>query len=239
MQLHDAPRPDDAAALQAIENAISGGAGSEFVKLIKREVHNPLPIILRFSGPQPYQYVIPGIVAKTPNWQPGYIGFPHDTLSGAVGGALYLKRKKIELGVIVRGPFTTYPGTTYIVFAVNRGAGHNLGPYFPSRPGITPDALVTVTVGPYGQGNSATITDLTQGTTQPVVSPVISARGPTLRILLDSSQLPTPVGWPIKKYTFAVWTETEPFAPIQDVGSFLPENSMVPIGVETNVNPTL
>ena len=113
-----------------------------------------------------------------------------------------------------------------------------LGPYFASRSGITPDALVAVTVGPYGRNNSATITDLTTGTTQPIASPDISVAGPTVRILLDTSQLPSE-GFKLSRYTFAVWTETQPNAPIQDVGSFVPEDSMVLIGVETNVGATL
>jgi hypothetical protein len=59
-----------------------------------------------------------------------------------------------------------------------------------------------------------------------------------VRILLDESQLPSE-GFKLKHYTFAVWTATQPNAPIQDVGSFVPEDSMVPLGIETNARPTL
>ncbi len=151
---------------------------------------------------------------------------------------MLLKGKKIELGAIARGPFTTTPFTTYVVFAINRGEGSQIGPAFASRPGITPDALVTVAVGPNGQNNSATITDLTTGTTLPISAPTISVAGPTMRILLSQSLLPSK-GFAIKNYQFAVWTESEPNAPIQDVGSFIPEDSMDPIGVETNVSATV
>ncbi len=95
-----------------------------------------------------------------------------------------------------------------------------------------------MTVGPYGQNNSATITDLTTGSTQTISSPVIRVAGPTVRILLNASQLPSE-GFALKHYTFAVWAALEPNAPFQDVGSFVPEDSMIPIGVEPNVNPTL
>ncbi len=95
---------------------------------------------------------------------------------------------------------------------------------------------MTVTVGPYGQNNSATITDLTTGTTTPISAP-ISVAGPTVRILLNQSQLPSE-GFPVKKYRFAIWTASEANAPIQDVGSFIPEDSMIPIGVETNLSAT-
>jgi hypothetical protein len=67
---------------------------------------------------------------------------------------------------------------------------------------------------------------------------VIRVAGSTLRVLLNTSQLPSE-GFALKQDTFAVWTETQPHAPIQDVGSFVPEDSMIPIGIETNLKPTL
>ena len=226
------------AGKSAIINALLGGAGHEFTTLALKEVKNPLRVAAGFSDGSITQYSVPGIVVKKINLQSGYTGLPHDVLALNVGGAVALKGKKIEFGAIVRGPFTTTPFASTVVFAVNRGAGSRLGPYYASRPGITPDALVAVTVGPNGQGNSATITDLTTGVTQSISSPVIRVAGPTVRILLNTSQLPSE-GFPLKKYTFAVWTEAQPNAPIQDVGSFVPEDSMIPIGVETNVRATL
>jgi len=232
-----APKITDASPGQtAILSAIFGGAGHEFVTLAEKEVHNIGSVVSGFRSGAIIQYTVAGLVFKTTNWQSGYTGFPHDPLSLTVGGGVLLKGKKIELAAIVRGPFTTYPGTTYIVFAINRGAGARLGPAFAGRPGITPDALVTVTVGPYGQGNSATITDLTTGTTQPLNPPEIQVAGPVVRLLISTSQLPSE-GLPVSKYQFAVWTETQLDAPYQDVGSFAPENGMIPLGVETNVNP--
>ncbi|MGP0067464.1 MAG: hypothetical protein ACLQGP_28200 [Isosphaeraceae bacterium] len=222
----------------AIINALLGGAGHEITALALKEVKNPLGVAAGFSDGSITQYSVPGIVVKQINLQSGYTGAPHDVLALNVGGAVALKGKKIELGAIVRGPFTTTPFASTVVFAINRGAGSRLGPYFAGRPGITPDALVAVTVGPYGQGNSATITDLTTGTTQTISSPVIQVAGPTVRILLDTSQLPTE-GFSLNHYTFAVWTETQPNAPFDQVGSFVPEDSMIPIGVETNVRATL
>jgi len=222
----------------AILNAIFGGAGHEFVALALSEVKNPLSVVAAFENGSITQYSVPGLVVKKPNWQSAYVGILHDPLALNVGGAVLLKGRKIELGAIVRGPFTTYPGTTDIVFAINRGDGSKVGPAFPSRPGITPDLLVTVTVGPYGGSTSATITDLTTGTTRPIASPIIKVAGPTVRALLPTSLFPSK-GFSIPKYTFAVWTETQANAPIQDVGSFVPEDSMIPIGAETNVNPTI
>jgi hypothetical protein len=220
-----------------LSTLVGGNPGHEFAALIEKEVKNLFGVIGKFeSGLSAYS--IPGFTVKSPpNLQPGYTGLPHDSYALQAGGAILLKGKKLEFGAIVRGPFTTTPFATDIVFAINRGAGARIGPAFASRPGITPDALVTVTVGPYGQGNSANLTDLTTGTTTPISVP-ISVAGPTVRILLNQSQLPSE-GFSVKKYQFAIWTEGEANAPIQDVGSFIPENSMIPIGVETNANATL
>jgi hypothetical protein len=222
----------------AILNALLGGAGHEFTTLALKEVKNPLGVAAGFSDGSITQYSVPGIVVKQINLQSGYTGLPHDVLALNVGGAVSLKGKKLELAAIVRGPYTTTPFSSTMVFAINRGAGSRLGPYFPDRPGITPDALVAVTVGPNGQGNSATITDLTTGTTQSIASPVIRVAGPTVRILLNTSQLPSE-GFSLKHYTFAAWTENQPDAPFDGVGSFVPEDSMIPIGVETNVRATM
>lgn len=236
-RLHEPKFTDASPGEKAFLNAIFGGAGHEFVALAQKEVRNLFAVIAGFESGAISQYNIPGLAIKSPpNLQSGYTGLPHDSFALQAAGAVLLKAKKIELAAVVRGPFTTTPFATSIVFAINRGAGGQIGPAFASRPGITPDALVTVTVGPFGQNNSATITDLTTGTTEPISAP-ISVAGPTVRILLPASALPSK-GFKIQNYKFAVWTEAAPNSPIQDVGSFIPEDSMIPIGVETNLNAT-
>jgi hypothetical protein len=236
-RLHEPKITDASPGEAAFLTAIFGGAGHEFVALAQKEVKNLIAVIAGFESGAIKQYNIPGLAIKSPpNLQSGYTGLPHDSFALQAAGAVLLKAKKIELAAIVRGPFTTTPFATSIVFAINRGAGAQIGPAFASRPGITPDALVTVTVGPFGRNNSATITDLTTGSTVPISAP-ISVAGPTVRILLPASSLPSK-GFSIQKYKFAVWTESAPNSPIEDVGSFIPEDSMIPIGVETNVNTT-
>jgi hypothetical protein len=220
----------------AVLNAIFGGAGHEFVTLAEHEVHDISAIANGFRSQTLSLFSAPRLVFKTPNLQSGYVGLPHDPLALTAGGGILLKGKKIELAAIVRGPFTTYPGTTYITFAINRGAGARLGPAFAGRPGITPDALVVVRVGPDGQSNAATIVNLTTGTTQPLNPPAIQVIGPVVRILVSTSQLPSQ-GFAASKYRFSVWTSTQFDGGFQNVGSFAPEYTMIPIGVETNVKP--
>jgi hypothetical protein len=231
------PKITDASPGQtAVLNAIFGGAGHEFVSLAQKEVHNIAGVAGEFESGALKQFTAPGLVFKIANWQSGYTGFPHDPQSLTVAGAILLKRREIELAAIVRGPFTTYPGTTYVVFALDRGAGARLGPVFPDRPGITPDALVTVKVGPDALNNSATVTDLTTGMTQPLNPQIIQVKGPVVRLLISASQLPSE-GFPLKNYKFAVYNQLVPNADYSQTGSFVPETSMIPIGVLTTVAP--
>jgi hypothetical protein len=222
---------------QAILAALNGGAGSEFIKLIRHEVRNPLSVLARFGGPTPYQYTIPGMVAKTPNLQSQYTGMVHDGAAATLAGAILLKGNVIELGAIMRGPITGYPNTNYYVFALNRGAGAKLGPTYASRPGITPDALVTVAVGPYASSISASVTDLTTGSVQSISTHLTQVQGPVVRVYVNLSQLPSQ-GFAAKHYRFAMWTQDALAQDIANVGSFVPEDSMIPIGVMTTVKPS-
>jgi hypothetical protein len=225
-----------AAGKAAVTNAIFGGAGHEFVILAQKEVPNILAVAARFSSSRPQQFTVPGIVAKTPNLQSGYTGQPHDVLSLTLGGAVLLKKKTIELAAIARGPYTTTAFPSVLVFALDRGAGSSLGPQFAERPAITPDALVTVSVGANGRGNSAIITDLTTGISQPLSPSRIQVRGPVARVLLSANQVPSK-GFALAKYKFAIYTALHPGSSFSETGSVLPEASMIPIGVLPTVAP--
>jgi hypothetical protein len=135
----------------------------------------------------------------------------------------------LELGAIMRGPFHD-PNPSNYVFAFNRGAGASLGPTFSSRPGITPDLLVTVTAGPYGSSPSGTITDLRSGMVQAIDPSSIRINGPVVRVFLKTTQFPT-AGWPLQKYRFAFWTQAQTGRDITTVASFAPDSQMIPIGV--------
>ncbi len=128
----------NSAGESAIISALLGGAGHEFVALALKEVKNPLGVAAGFADHTITQYTVPGLVVKQINLQSGYTGPPHDSFALNIGGAVVLKRKKIELGAIVRGPFTTTPFATNIVFALNRGAGGASGPIIPPAPGSRP-----------------------------------------------------------------------------------------------------
>ena len=226
----------DPAGIAAVMSALEGGMGSEWVSLIRAGVKNPLAVIAGLETGNYTSYSISGLTAETPSVQPSFVGQPYDQLLATVAGAAVFKGNVLELGAIMRGPFHD-PATSYYVFALNRGAGASLGPTFASLPGITPDALVTLTVGPYGQSATGTITDLTTHSTQAIPSSSIAIQGPVVRVFLNTTQLPSK-GWPIQKYRFAFWTQTQPGDNLSNVASFAPAASMIPIGVLKSVAAT-
>jgi hypothetical protein len=226
----------DPGGISAIMSALNGGMGSEWVKLIRARARNPRAVISGFVSGRINAYSIPGLTFKTPAVQPQFTGQPYDQLLPTVAGAAVFKGNVLEMGAIMRGPFHD-PAPSYYTFAFNRGAGASLGPTFASRPGITPDAVVTLTVGPYGSTASGVLTDLTTGAAQAIPSSSISIRGPVVRVSLNTAQLPSK-GLPIQKYRFAFWTQTQPGNDITTVADFAPETSMIPIAVLRGVKAT-
>jgi hypothetical protein len=226
----------DPAGVAAIMNAINGGLGSEWVKLLRAQVRNLGSVLGGFVGGRISTYTTPGVAARTPAAQSLFVGQPYDQLLPQVAGAAVFKRNVLELGAIMRGPFHD-PNPSYYQFALDRGAGASLGPIFAARPGITPDTVVTLTVGPFGSSASGTITDLTSGATQAIDPSKIEIRGPVIRVFLDAQQLPSH-GFQLAKYRFAFWTQTQPGRDIRTVASFLPDTKMIPISVQTRIAPT-
>jgi hypothetical protein len=226
----------DSAGTAAVISALEGGMGREWISLIRAGVRNPLAVIAGFESGKYTSYSEPGLIAVTPSVQPAFNGQPYDQLLATVAGAAVFKGNIIELGAIMRGPFHD-PASSYYVFALNRGEGASLGPTFAGRPGITPDALVTLSVGPYGASATGTIIDLTTGSAQAIPTSSISIKGPTVRVWFNTFQLPSK-GWPIQKYRFAFWTQTQPGNDITTVASFAPDSSMIPIGVDKRVAVT-
>ena len=64
----------------------------------------------------------------------------------------------------------------------------------------------------------------------------IFVAGPVVRVFINASQLPSE-GFSINHYRFAAWTQLVEYAGISydagisSVGSFAPENALIPIGV--------
>jgi hypothetical protein len=235
--------PGGGPGLPFILNAIEGGAGHEWIELLQRELGTIKSATFPVDADDVHpgvEYRVNGLVAEMPPYLlRSYNGRAHDRVAPNVVGAVVLKNHLIELGAIMRGPFTNFNGTDYLVFAINRGAGARLSPALPSEPWITADALATLTIGPNGTTYSGTITDRTTGVTETINPRDIHVEGPVVRVLLSESQL-QPEGWPVGKYRFAFWTESQLDPSISELAAFVPRTRMMlPIGVETNVNSTM
>lgn len=224
----------DPGAVSAITSALGGGVGNEWATLIRRQVRNPRAIVASFVGGQTSAFSANGITFRTPAEQPQFTGRPYDQLLPLAAGGAVFRNNLVEFATILRGEFRN-PETSYYVFGVDRGAGGSRGPIYAARPGITPDALVTITVGPYGSSASGEVRDLTDGSTQPIAASNIVIRGATLRVFLNTSQLPSR-GAALNRYRFALWTQTAPGSDIANVASFAPDASMIPMAVLRNVN---
>ncbi|WP_165253299.1 hypothetical protein [Paludisphaera soli] len=220
------------AAVSAIMGALGGGVGSEWASLIRRQIRNPQAVVRQFIAGQS-SYSAAGITFRTPGEQPLFTGRPYDQLLPLAAGAAVFRGDVMEFATILRGEFRN-PDASYYVFAVDRGAGGSLGPAFEARPGITPDALVTIAVGPFGSSATGEVRDLTDGSTRPIDASRIVIRGATLRVFLDASQFPSR-GATLNRYRFAMWTQTKPGADIANVASFAPDAAMIPIAALRNV----
>jgi len=216
------------AGISAITSALGGGPGSEFVNLIRKEVKNPATLLGQFTSGATTAATIPGAAARKATILSSFTGSHYDYQAIVATGALLLPSQSLELGAILRGPNrSTAPA--YYVFGIDTGSGSTLGPLFAARPGITPDTLVTITLGPNNTNPTGTITDLTTGTVTALPASAIQAQGSTLRVYVPTTQLPS-TGAPVAQYRFAFWTQSLPGNNIANVGSFLPDSSLIPIG---------
>ena len=223
----------DPGGAAAITNALFGGMGSEWVTLIRRQVRNPQAVIRDFVSGRVASFTTAGFTARTPGAQAEFTGRAYDQLLTTEAGVAVFRKNVMELASIQRGEFRN-PETSYYVFALDRGAGARLGPTFAARPKITPDALVTIEVGPYGTSATGTIRDLVSGSTQTIDASQIRVQGSTLRVFLDAGQLPSQ-GVPLARYRFAQWVQTAPGTDITTVASFPPDTTMTRIAVLKDV----
>ena len=84
------------AGIAAISAALSGGMGSEWVKLIRSEVKNLRSVLAGFLSGRITSYSIPGLVAQTPSVQPAFAGQPYDQLLPTLAGASVLKMVEVS-----------------------------------------------------------------------------------------------------------------------------------------------
>jgi hypothetical protein len=216
------------AGVAAITSALGGGPGSEFVNLVRSGLKNPAALLSQFESGATTAASIRGAAARQATILGSFTGAHYDYLAAVAAGAIVQSPSTLELGAILRGPNrSTAPA--YFVFGIDRGSGASLGPLFSARPGITPDALVTITPAPNNSSVSAAVTDLKTGAVTPLAPSAIQAKGSTLRVFVPLSALPS-TGAPASQYRFAFWTQSQPGDSIANVGSFVPDSTMIPVG---------
>src|SRR5688572_8688021 len=159
-----AANPADGSGAAAILSALRGGAGSEFVTLIRREVPNIGAVIRQFTLGARSTFSVRGFAAKLPRLQALYRGPELDQLNPTAAGAVLLRDGRLELAAIMRGPIDLPVRTTY-VWGIDRGSGL-VDPEGFGRPGLRYDAVVSVTRE--GGSITASVTDLTTGAVTPI-----------------------------------------------------------------------
>ena len=210
----------------AILGALAGGAGSEFVTLIRREVPNPSAVLGQFATGRRTEIDIKGFSAKLPGFLPTFQG-PHlDQFDPTAAGALILGDGRLELAAILRGPIHLPVATTFN-WGIDRGAGTS-DPQGLGLPSLRYDAVVSVTRSDTAVG--ASVTDLRTGVTTPIDAGSVSIQGPTIRVFLanPTASLPS-TGQPTSSYRFAFWTSDGSGGPAS-VGGIVPGSGTLQVG---------
>jgi hypothetical protein len=183
-----------------------------------------------------------GPVRKDPQFYEFYVGPKRQDLN-VVSAQVQLKPgqglvfKGTMQGKIDKTPATSADDSVY-VFGVNRGSPKAVAPFF-NRPGVVFDSVVAVSVS-HDTGITATVTDLTTGTSTKLDPRSVKIEGRDVQVTVNPALLPTPAGGkPLSQYTFNLWprsslanpapTAAQPHASF--VASFIPENGMAPIQV--------
>lgn len=228
-----APRSADGSGAAAILNALNGGAGSEFVTLIRRGTPNPTAILRQFMQGTRTEFSTKGFAVVVPKFPAAYTG-PHlDQYSPQAAGAVKLADGRLELAAIMRGPIDL-PAAVNYTWGIDRGAGL-ADPQGTGNPGLRFDAAVTVT-----RANgvvTASVVDLRTGVVTPLDPSSVLIQGPTIRVFLSdpATQLPS-TGKPLEGYRFAFWTRSGPNG-VSDIGGFVPTSGTIPIGVLAPARP--
>jgi hypothetical protein len=179
-----------------------------------------------------------GTVHKSPAFYEFYTGPKNRDLNVVSATVRLVPGKSLTLSGVMQGKIVKNPSSTdqqsFYVFGINRHSPSAMTPFF-QRPGITFDAVVVVSVET--SGLSASVTDLTNGTTTPIDPRNIHIAGKMVSVTVDPSLLPTPAGGvDLAHSSYNLWPRSDlNFAPQpyhgSSAASFIPEDGMAPIGV--------
>lgn len=191
------------AGVRAILNAMQGGEGNEWFRLVMPQVPSYGAVITGFQLGLINQFAVKGAVVKTPKLLSSYNGAPWDQLNAQAAGAVLLSNRRMELAAVLRGPIDA-PTRSVYVFGLDRG-GATTAP-IPGLPRLRFDAQVTVVREASG-ALSGTVRDLKSGVTTAIAPRDILIKGSTLRVFVDPSRLPS-TGKPLQNYRFGFVVRT-------------------------------
>jgi hypothetical protein len=205
------------------------GPGAEFASVIRSQVRNLSGVISGFTSGRIREFTTPGVAVRTPGFNPSFVPIAQkfDHLRLVAAGALVMPDSTLQLGAIVDGPFDEAVPAV-LMFGIDRGGRR--APIFADRPGLTPDAVAIVVVGPYGQSVSGAVVDLKTSAASAIDPARIRVEGATVRAFVPLSQLPS-AGLTASRYRFTAWTQDRGGLDPSAVASFLPDTKMVQVGV--------
>jgi hypothetical protein len=210
---------------RAIQQAIRGGEGSEFARLVLPQVPNWPAILTGFQLGLIREYVVRGAVVKSPKLLPTFQGGGWDQLNAQAAAAVILNNRRMEFGAILRGPIDA-PIRSVYVFGIDRG-GATQAPV-PGLPDHRLDALVTVVREANG-AVSGSVKDLDTGQETALRRRDIRIKGSTLRVFVKTGQLPS-TGASLDRYQFAFAVRNATEGGIETVASVTPGTGTIRVG---------
>jgi hypothetical protein len=109
------------AGVQAILSALNGGAGSEFVKLIRKQIPNPLVLVRQFETGARTEAYVHGIAVRMATILSTFTGSHYDYQATVAAGVVLVKKNILEMGAILRGPNRSL-APAYYVWGIDRAA---------------------------------------------------------------------------------------------------------------------
>jgi hypothetical protein len=167
-----------------------------------------------------------GIVTKSPKFYPFYTGPKWPELNAVKASAELMSSGTFVFTGTNQGTINKAPAV--YVWGLDRNGNLPPGP-FTGRPNVKFDALVVVRLDS-SLTPTATVMDLTNGTTTNLPAGAASIHGRTVKVTVASSLLPS-TGLAPSQYDFNFWPEDGGPPISSSVASFLPETTNAQVGM--------
>jgi hypothetical protein len=167
-----------------------------------------------------------GIVTKSPHFYESYTGPKLAELNAVKASAMLSSSGTFTFTGTNQGPIKTAPAV--FVWGIDRSGNLPPGP-FTGRPNVKFDAVVVVSLDS-SLTPTATVMDLTHGTTATLPAGSAHVSGRTVSVTVPESLLPS-TGLAPSQYRFNYWPEDGGPPVSSSVASFAPENTTAQVGL--------